>query len=31
MIEAYLIEPGRPAYLLDDLAAEYGIEPIPEP
>jgi DNA polymerase-1 len=31
MIEAYLIEPGRPAYELDDLAAEYGIEPIPEP
>jgi DNA polymerase-1 len=31
MILAYLIEPGRPAYELDDLAAEYGIEPIPEP
>jgi DNA polymerase-1 len=31
MIEAYLIEPGRPAYELDDLAAEYGIEAIPEP
>lgn len=31
MIAAYLIEPGRPAYELDDLAAEYGIEPIPEP
>src|SRR5881409_4322211 len=31
MLLAYLIEPGRPAYELDDLAAEYGIEPIPEP
>jgi DNA polymerase-1 len=31
MILAYLIEPGRPAYELEDLAAEYGIEPIPEP
>src|SRR5438132_2625836 len=31
MIAAYLIEPGRPAYELDDLAAEYGVEPIPEP
>ena len=26
MIAAYLIEPGRPAYQLDDLAAEYGVE-----
>ncbi len=26
MIAAYLIEPGRSAYLIDDLAAEYGIE-----
>ena len=31
MIAAYLIEPGRSAYLLDDLAAEYGIELEPEP
>ncbi len=31
MILAYLIEPGRPAYELDDLAAEYGLEPIPRP
>ena len=26
MIAAYLIEPGRSAYLIDDLAAEYGVE-----
>ncbi len=31
MIAAYLIEPGRPEYQLDVLAAEYGVEPIPEP
>jgi DNA polymerase-1 len=31
MIAAYLIEPGRPAYELDDLAAEYGVEAIPDP
>ncbi len=31
MIAAYLIEPGRSAYLLDDLAAEYGVEIDPEP
>src|SRR3989454_9093066 len=31
MIAAYLIEPGRPAYELDDLAAEYGVEVLPEP
>jgi DNA polymerase-1 len=31
MLAAYLIEPGRSAYLLDDLAAEYGIEIEPEP
>jgi len=31
MLAAYLIEPGRPAYELDDLAAEYGVEAIPEP
>ncbi len=32
MIAAYLIEPGRPAYPIDELAAEYGVEvtPIPE-
>ncbi|HZR94451.1 MAG TPA: DNA polymerase I [Gaiellaceae bacterium] len=30
-IAAYLIEPGRPAYELDDLAAEYGVEALPEP
>ena len=31
MLAAYLIEPGRSAYLLDDLAAEYGLELEPEP
>jgi DNA polymerase-1 len=31
LIAAYLIEPGRPAYELGDLAAEYGVEAIPEP
>ena len=31
LIAAYLIEPGRPAYELDVLAAEYGVEAIPEP
>src|SRR5438477_393524 len=31
MIAAYLIEPGRPAYELDDLAAEYGDEALPQP
>jgi DNA polymerase I len=31
MIAAYLIEPGRPAYELDDLAAEYGVEALPAP
>ncbi len=31
MLAAYLIEPGRSAYLIDDLAAEYGIEIEPEP
>jgi DNA polymerase I len=31
LIAAYLIEPGRPAYELEDLAAEYGVEAIPEP
>jgi DNA polymerase-1 len=31
MILAYLIEPGRASYELDDLAAEYGLELAPEP
>ncbi len=31
MILAYLIEPGRAGYELDDLAAEYGLELVPEP
>ena len=31
MILAYLIEPGRAEYDLDDLAAEYGVELLPEP
>ncbi len=31
MLAAYLIEPGRPLYELDDLAAEYGLEVLPEP
>src|SRR4029450_11880423 len=31
MLAAYLIEPGRAEYLLDDLAAEYGVEGIPDP
>ncbi len=31
MILAYLIEPGRASYELDDLAREYGVEPIPAP
>jgi DNA polymerase-1 len=31
MIAAYLIEPGRPVYELGDLAAEYGVEALPEP
>jgi DNA polymerase I len=31
MIAAYLIEPGRPVYEVDDLAAEYGLEAIPTP
>src|SRR3954469_1660684 len=30
MLAAYLIEPGRSAYLLDDLSAEYGLELEPE-
>jgi len=31
MILAYLIEPGRAEYELDDLAAEYGVELLPAP
>jgi DNA polymerase I len=31
MILAYLIEPGRAEYALDDLAAEYGVELLPVP
>jgi DNA polymerase-1 len=31
LIAAYLIEPGRAAYELDDLAAEYGLEVQPDP
>jgi DNA polymerase I len=31
MIASYLIEPGRPVYELEDLAAEYGVEALPEP
>jgi DNA polymerase-1 len=31
MIAAYLIDPGRAGFPVDDLAAEYGVEPIPHP
>jgi DNA polymerase I len=31
MIAAYLIEPSRASYELDDLAAEYGVELLPDP
>ena len=31
MIAAYLIEPGRAEYALDDLSAEYGLEVVPDP
>jgi DNA polymerase-1 len=31
MILAYLIDPGRAGYELDDLAPEYGLELLPEP
>jgi DNA polymerase-1 len=31
LIAAYLIEPGRASYELDDLAAEYGVEIVPTP
>ena len=30
-IAAYLIDPNRSSYALDDLAAEYGVEPRPVP
>jgi DNA polymerase-1 len=31
MIMAYLIDPGRASYELDDLTAEYGVELVPRP
>ncbi len=31
LLAAYLVEPGRASYELDDLAAEYGVEVVPEP
>jgi DNA polymerase I len=31
LIAAYLLDPGRPSYAIDDLAAEYGVELRPEP
>ncbi len=31
MIAAYLVDPGRSGYEIDDLAAEYGVEVVPEP
>ncbi len=31
LIAAYLIEPGRSEYAIDDLSAEYGLEVVPEP
>ena len=31
LLMAYLIDPGRSSYLLDDLAAEYGVELVPAP
>jgi DNA polymerase-1 len=31
LLAAYLIDPGRSEYELDDLAAEYGLELVPEP
>src|SRR5438552_627662 len=31
LLAAYLIEPGRASYELDDLAAEYGVEVVPAP
>jgi DNA polymerase-1 len=31
MLAAYLVDPGRSGYALDDLAAEHGIELVPDP
>ena len=31
LIAAYLVDPGRAGYELDDLAREYGLELVPEP
>src|SRR5439155_19920702 len=31
LLAAYLIDPGRASYDLDDLAAEYGVEVLPTP
>jgi DNA polymerase I len=31
MLAAYLIDPGRPEYDVDDLAQEYAVEVLPEP
>src|SRR5205823_11644134 len=31
LLAAYLIDPGRAGYELDDLAAEYGVELLPTP
>ena len=31
LLAAYLVDPGRSAYLLDDLAPEYGLELVPNP
>ena len=31
LLMAYLIDPGRSTYVLDDLAAEYGVELVPQP
>ncbi|MGH3003759.1 MAG: DNA polymerase, partial [Gaiellaceae bacterium] len=31
LLAAYLIDPGRASYALDDLAAEYGVELLPTP
>src|SRR5439155_16525530 len=31
LLAAYLIEPGRATYELEDLAAEYGVELLPDP
>jgi DNA polymerase I len=31
LLMAYLVEPARASYVLDDLAAEYGIELVPAP